>query len=290
MKQVALITNFKITEKAAVAFRAAEVLLLNKVTPAFPLYTKDIPEVEKEAERLGAVFLPNKQLYSETDMLIVIGGDGTVIDTVRQSASYKTPVLGINMGRLGYLTELEPSELSRITDIVAGNYRLENRSMLNIALYSGDKLTYSCNALNDAVITNGSVARIVDLQLSENGNLVGNYRSDGMIISTPTGSTAYSLSAGGPILDASVSAFVVTPICAHSFAARPMVFPDSAKLELKNNSAREPFLVLTADGKTNLRLGRNDVAVITKSELSASFIRVKKGKFYSDFARRLESI
>ncbi|MCQ2427368.1 MAG: NAD(+)/NADH kinase [Clostridia bacterium] len=290
MKKVAVITNFKIKDKADVAFAAAEKLVENGVTPLFLFYSFDNPGMKERAEKTGAAFLSNQKLYAESDMVIVVGGDGTIIDAVRNSVHYGIPVLGINMGRLGYLAELEVFELDKLSDIVAGRYRTEKRTMLKIELISGGRTVKTCTALNDAVVTNGSVARIVDLQLSENGNLVGNYRSDGMVISTPTGSTAYSLSAGGPILDAGVRAFVVTPICAHSFAARPMVFPDSAKLELKNTSTREPFLILTADGKTNLRLGRDDVAVITKAEQEALFVRVKPAKFYSDFARRLESI
>ena len=144
--------------------------------------------------------------------------------------------------------------------------------------------------MNDAVVTNGSVARIVDLQLSESGTVVGNYRSDGLIVATPTGSTAYSLSAGGPIADPRAPIFVVTPVCAHSFAARPMIFPDTSRLEIRNTSQREPYLVVSVDGKTNLRLGRNDIAVITRSEYRARFIRIKPSRFYPDLAKKLESV
>ena len=220
----------------------------------------------------------------------MVGGDGTILDAVRQAAVKEIPVLGINRGRLGYMAELELSELPLIAEISRGNYRIETRSMLHVELISDGRTVQTCIALNDAVVTNGSVARIVDLQLSESGTVVGNYRSDGLIVATPTGSTAYSLSAGGPIADPRAPIFVVTPVCAHSFAARPMIFPDTSRLEIRNTSQREPYLVVSVDGKTNLRLGRNDIAVITRSEYRARFIRIKPSRFYPDLAKKLESV
>ncbi|MBP5173825.1 MAG: NAD(+)/NADH kinase [Clostridia bacterium] len=290
MKRVALITNFRVPEKVETAFSAAGIFASCGVVPVFPLQSKDLIGDMPECVALGALFLPNQKLYSETDLIAVVGGDGSILDAVRQAAVCGIPVLGINRGRLGYMAELELSELSLIRDITAGAYVTENRAMLRVDLVSGGRTVNSCIALNDAVVTNGSVARIVDLQLSESGTVVGNYRSDGLIVATPTGSTAYSLSAGGPIVDPRAGVFVVTPVCAHSFAARPMIFPDTSKLEIRNTGVREPYLVLSVDGKTNLRLGRDDRAIITKSEYSARFVRVKPSRFYPDLAKKLESV
>ena len=135
--------------------------------------------------------------------------------------------------------------------------------------------------LNDAVITNGSIARIVDNELSENGVPVTSYRADGLIVATPTGSTAYSMSAGGPVADPRVACFCVTPICPHSLAARPLIFPDDASLEIKNVCQREKMLFLTVDGRTNCELYRGETVRITKSDLKTHLIRLKSCGFYN---------
>lgn len=288
MKRVALITNFRVPDKVETAFAAAKLFSENGMSLSFPIHAREL--VEGSAAGFEAEFLPYQKIYSESDLIAVVGGDGTILDAVRQAAVKEIPVLGINRGRLGYMAELELSELPLIAEISRGNYRIETRSMLHVELISDGRTVQTCIALNDAVVTNGSVARIVDLQLSESGTVVGNYRSDGLIVATPTGSTAYSLSAGGPIADPRAPIFVVTPVCAHSFAARPMIFPDTSRLEIRNTSQREPYLVVSVDGKTNLRLGRNDIAVITRSEYRARFIRIKPSRFYPDLAKKLESV
>jgi NAD+ kinase len=288
MKRVALITNFRVPDKVETAFAAAKLFSENGMSLSFPIHAREL--VEGSVAGFEAEFLPYQRIYSESDLIAVVGGDGTILDAVRQAAVKEIPVLGINRGRLGYMAELELSELPLIAEISRGNYRIETRSMLHVELISDGRTVQTCIALNDAVVTNGSVARIVDLQLSESGTVVGNYRSDGLIVATPTGSTAYSLSAGGPIADPRAPIFVVTPVCAHSFAARPMIFPDTSRLEIRNTSQREPYLVVSVDGKTNLRLGRNDIAVITRSEYRARFIRIKPSRFYPDLAKKLESV
>jgi NAD+ kinase len=134
--------------------------------------------------------------------------------------------------------------------------------------------------LNDAVITNGSVARIVDVELLENGTPVTTYRADGLIVATPTGSTAYSMSAGGAIVDPRVACLCVTPICPHSLAARPLIFPDDAVLEVRNTSNREKMLTITADGRINYEFYRGNVARITRSTMETQLIRLKEYSFY----------
>ena len=141
-------------------------------------------------------------------------------------------------------------------------------------------------ALNDAVISNGFVSRIIDLQLSEGGTFINTYRADGLIISTPTGSTAYSMSAGGPVADPRISCFCVTPVCPQMLSARPILFPDDATLEVKHVCRREKVLYLTLDGKINFELMKNDVVRITKSNLFASIIRVKQQSFYDKLRQK----
>ena len=153
--------------------------------------------------------------------------------------------------------------------------------MLHVELLNtnGDVRT-TAYGLNDAVITNGSIARIVDVELSENGVPVTTCRSDGLIVATPTGSTAYSMSAGGPVADPRVKCFCVTPICPHTLSNRPIIFPDTAVLEIKNICQREKMLFLTVDGRTNCELYRGEVVRITKSPLETRLVRVKEWGFY----------
>ena len=181
-------------------------------------------------------------------------------------------------------------EVRFLHDLHIADGRLTARELIDIkgvALIAVDIISergqkrFTAEALNDAVVANGSTARIVDLELSEGDKLVNTYRADGLVIATPTGSTAYSLSAGGPIIDPKLSCFCVTPICPHSLVARPLIFPDTATLEVKNTCVRERVLHLTVDGKATFDLFFGDVAVITKSSVKTKLLRIKNEDFYS---------
>jgi NAD+ kinase len=185
------------------------------------------------------------------------------------------------MGRVGYMTELEMNELDLLEKIFTEDFYLDERAMLRVDIRSSKgKSRFSAYALNEAVIANGSTARIIDLELSNNGRLVSEYRADGLVIATPTGSTAYSLSAGRPIVDPKLSCFCVTPICPHSLVARPLVFPDSAILEIKNICVREKILHLTVDGKATFDLFLGDTVVVTKASIKTKLLRIKDDDFY----------
>jgi NAD+ kinase len=174
------------------------------------------------------------------------------------------------------------TELDLLDKIFEGAYYLDERAMLRVEIRANNgNSKFTAYALNEAVVANGSTARIIDLQLSDNGRLVSEYRADGLVIATPTGSTAYSLSAGGPIIDPKLSCFCVTPICPHSLIARPLIFPDSAVLEVKNICVREKVLHLTVDGRATFDLFFGDTAIITKSALQAKLLRIKNDDFYS---------
>ena len=226
---------------------------------------------------------------ADVDYMIVLGGDGTILEAARRAAVRGTPILGINLGRLGYMAELEPSELDLLGKLFTGEYELEERSMLRVELYAGGELRSFCYALNDAVISNGSVSRMIELELSEGGSPVTTYRADGLIIATPTGSTAYSMSAGGALVDPRVPCVCVTPICPHSFIARPMIFSDDALLEVRNVCAREKMLYLTVDGRMNFELYRNQVVRVTKANIKTKLIRLKSYGFYRKLRQKMNS-
>ena len=286
MKHIAIITNYNISEKLSGAMAVADRIegCVDRIM---------IPQIYKERimrsrnHRSKFAYLSPERIYSEAELIIVLGGDGFMLEAARRGAPSGIPILGINMGRVGYMTELEMDELDLLARVFEGEYHIDERAMLRVEVITekGQRKA-KVFALNDAVIANGSTARIVDLELCDRGRLVNTYRADGLIVSTPTGSTAYSLSAGGPIIDPKLSCFCVTPICPHSMFARPLVFPDSAQLQVRNICVREKVLHLTVDGRANFDLFLGDTVVITKSDVRARLLRVKDEDFYSKIRMR----
>lgn len=289
MKKIALVTNFNIPEKANSALTAASYLSKLGCKIFVSQYSRERVTSMKRYKG-DMIFVSADKLYEESDIIIAFGGDGTIMDCARRASPHGIPVLGINLGHLGYMTELEMSELESLSKVVNGEFDIDERSMINVEVF-GSKGTkkMSSYALNDAVISNGSVARIIDLELREGGTVITTYRADGLIVSTPTGSTAYSMSAGGAIADPRVKCLCVTPICPHSLAARPLIFPDTATIEVKNICVREKTLHLTLDGKSNFELYRDDVVRITKSELKAKLIRMKERSFYDRLRQKMKN-
>lgn len=286
MLQVALITNYNISYKLASAITVADKLHefdCNILVPED--YRERIENSQKQ--HVAWEYVDLESIYKLSDMIIVLGGDGTIMESARRSAQRGTPILGINLGRVGYLSELEIDELHLLESVMNGKYFLDKRTMLNAAVIdrNGNERASSF-ALNDAVISNGSIARMVDLQLYEGGTLINTYHADGLIIATPTGSTAYSMSAGGPVADPRISCFCATPICPHLSSSRPILFPDDSVIEVKNVCKREKMLYLTLDGRVSFELMKNDVVRITKSDLTASIIRVKKRSFYDKLRQK----
>jgi NAD+ kinase len=286
MLKIGLITNFNITEKANAAVQVANRLLREDAEILIAAFNRE-KLMRMHKSRNEFQYLPLESVYTESDILIVLGGDGTILEAARRAAQRGTPILGINLGRLGYMAELEMSELDNLSCLFTGNYKIEKRSMLRVELLSGGELKSFCYALNDAVISNGSVSRMIDLELSEGGVPVTTYRADGLIIATPTGSTAYSMSAGGAIVDPRVPCFCATPICPHSFIARPIIFSDESVLEVRNVCVREKMLYLTVDGRMNFELYRNQVVRITKSNLQTGLIRLKPCGFYRKLRQKM---
>lgn len=289
MKKFALITNFNIYDKAVVAMKVAEELLANGAEVLIPSVNKDrIFRMHKN--RREYVYLPLEEAYRAADCIVVLGGDGSILDAARLAAPLSKPLLGINMGHLGYMAEMEVGEISQISKVINGEYEIDERAMLSVrVLTQTGGMRAESFALNDAVLSNGSVARIVDLELYEGGELVSTYRADGMILATPTGSTAYSMSAGGPITDPHLPCMLLTPICPHSLTVRPLLFRDDAKLEIKNVCQREKMLYLTVDGRINFEIYRGDMIQVTRSPMKTRLIRIQKGGFYNRLQKKMNA-
>lgn len=289
MKKFAIVTNFNIYDKAQAAMQVSERLLELGGEVLISSVNKDrIFRMHKN--RREYAYLPPEEIYAAADCVIVLGGDGSILDAARKAAPLDKPLLGINMGHLGYMAELEIGDLSELEKLICDEFEIDERLMLSVGVFtqSGGQRATSY-ALNDAVISNGSVARIVDLELYEGGELVSGYRADGMIVATPTGSTAYSMSAGGPITDPHLNCLLVTPVCPHSLTARPLMFRDDAVLEIKNVCQREKMLYLTVDGRNNFEIYRGDTVRITRSNMITRLIRLHGGGFYNRLQQKLNA-
>lgn len=284
---VAIYVNFNIPEKGNAALQVADFLSEHGVTVAFHILNRD-KIFRLHRHKSNFVYLNTEELYSTSDMVAVFGGDGTILEAARYAAPQNIPLLGFNFGRVGYMAELEISEIEALSEIINGNYTLDERSMLSVeVMNSAKKVRKTTFALNDAVLTNGSLARLVDLELYEGGTLLTKYRADGLILSTPTGSTAYSMSAGGSIIDPHLSTICVTPICPYSLISRPILFTDTSVLEVRNLSRREKMIYLTIDGKINIELYYDDVVRITRSDMKTRLVRVKNSSFYTNLRAKL---
>ena len=286
IEKAALITNFNIFDKAKQALEVAKKLNSLGCEVVTSIYNKD--KIERHDKETKITYVQNDKIYRSCDVAVVLGGDGTILESARRAAPLELPIIGINLGRLGYMAELEVGEIDQLERVISGDYEIEERSMLSVEIITGDGRVRSSNyALNDAVLSNGSISRIVDLELSEGGVLISSYRSDGIIIATPTGSTAYSMSAGGAVVDPRLSCICVTPICPHSLSARPLIFPDSATIAIKNVCQREKMLYLTVDGRANFELFRGESVQITRSPLTTRFIRLNKSGFYIKLRQKM---
>ncbi len=222
----------------------------------------------------------NDILYSSCDMVLTIGGDGTMIHAARRAAPYGKPLLGINTGRLGFAAELEPNELDMLSRLQNGDYTIEKRMMLRITHLAANSTT-ELFAINDAVISRGSLRLVdIDVTLASDQRSICHYRADGLIISTPTGSSAYSLAAGGPVVEPTMKCMVMTPICSHALFARPVVFSHHSEISLRAYTDDNTEVFLSVDGAVTIRLGRSDIVNITSSDIYAELIKLKDKTFY----------
>ena len=231
--------------------------------------------------------LPEEELYSVADVIITIGGDGTIIRYSKRAAMDNKPVLGINAGRMGYLANIEQNELSLISKLKSGEYQIEKRMMLNVRVVENGNVINEINGLNDAVVTSGFISRIIDISVGV-GNDYISYRADGLIISTPTGSTAYSMSAGGPIIDPSTESFCITPICSHSLSAKPILLGADNEIKLKAYSKKRADIFLTVDGRKVASIKPYTEVYISRAEQSAKLIRLNNRSFYKTLSYKFK--
>ncbi len=240
---------------------------------------------EKFIENIPVILCSNEELYKISDIILALGGDGTLIKAARNCAIYNKPVMGINLGNLGFLSEMEKDELSTLNKLLLGDYTIDERMMINCAItdISGNKLNYNC--LNDVIISRGSYPRMIDINLKIGSENVENYTADGLIIATSTGSTAYSLSAGGPIVEPGVDVIIATPICPHSLKNKSILFSSDRELEITVNEKYNKKVFVSPDGQESIEIKGS--IFIKKSDYKTKLIRINNKSFYSILNNKL---
>ncbi len=249
-------------------------------------------EVFFDRETAGAIGLESKQSRLEiipmVDLLIVLGGDGTLLSVARLIAGRPVPVMGVNMGNLGFLTEITRDEMIPVLKrILDGDFETEERMLLDIKVLRESEKIAEHKVLNDIVVNKGALARIVDLDVKVNNQFVTSYRSDGLIISTPTGSTAYSLAAGGPIVYPTLNALILAPICPFNLNNRPIIIPDDVSIEVQLATEHEDVHI-TLDGQVGLEMRYKDVIEIKRSKDSVKLIKAPDKNHYEVLRKKLK--
>jgi len=231
---------------------------------------------------------PRAELPRIVDLLIVLGGDGTLLAAARLDNERGVPILPVNLGGLGFLTSVTLAELYPILEqTLAGKNRTSERVMLDVRVLRGDAQLERHHALNDAVLNKAALARMIDLTLTVNGEFVSDFRADGLIISTPTGSTAYSLAAGGPIMYPRVEAFLITPICPHMLTNRPLVVPETSHIEVRFVGPGEP-VTLTLDGQVGIAFHPGDRVEIVRAKQRLRLVRAPERTYYQILRDKLK--
>ena len=236
--------------------RAAQILL----THGAQVLMQD--GLQAECMTMGVVYLSQKECLERTDVILTIGGDGTILHEANLSLEYRKPILGINLGRCGFLATCEVDEMeAKLSAVARGEYFLDNRMLLYVRVLGDD--SWEGHALNDVVMTKGRLQQAVDFSIYCDDILVEHYRGDGVIVATPTGSTAYSFSAGGPVLDAAADVVVLTPVCAHNAQVAPLVFAAGRRLELVADAENRDTCYACADSTAQCDLQPGDVLTVT---------------------------
>ena len=273
--------NFKTVREAAAVLREAGM----DVRICLPF------EIDKNYD------LPRDLRFSRLDkelpgasVVICFGGDGTILHMAKAATKHGIPILGVNIGTMGFMAELESSELHLLARLAKDDYTIDKRMMLDVTVHRDRDIIFHDICLNDAAITKGAVARIVHLNVKCDGVQAVECGGDGIIVSTPTGSTAYSLSAGGPIVEPDANSILVTPICAHDVASRSMVVSEKREItvQLSQNARRNAFI--SVDGGKALRMNIGDVATIRKSPLVTKLVRLKNRSFYDVINMKFKNV
>lgn len=248
-------------------------------------------QISKLLTDCGAEIIVDKvhdELFKECDVAITVGGDGTIIHSAKHAAKYSKPMIGVNVGRLGFAAEVEPDNISDLKRILDNDYKIQNRMLLDISVKHINGETENYLAVNDATLSRGQLSRIIDIFVSLDNSPISTYMADGILFSTPTGSTAYSLSAGGPVIYPEMNCILLTPICPHSLISRSVVFDGNAVLTAKVKVNDNSPALLSIDGERNINIRPDDLITIKKSDKSLKLITLYDRNFYQRLNEKLK--
>ncbi|MBQ2847512.1 MAG: NAD(+)/NADH kinase [Clostridia bacterium] len=277
--KIALMPNLTRSEAFGVTGRICESLKKLGAEYCF------LPENKNDFEFTGAKFLPEEEAIGGCDAVIAIGGDGSIIHAAKLAAVRQKPILGVNAGRLAFMAGLEDNELHLLSRLIDEDYTLDKRLMLKTGIVCGGE-TVNCDyCVNDTLITNKEKQRMTAINVALDGNIFNSYLCDGVLISTPTGSTAYSLSAGGPIVDPELESILLTPLCPHSLVDRSLVFRPDAVITVESDE--ESPLCISNDGTEPVNIEPGRKAIISRAEFTANFIRIKSDNFIDILYKKL---
>src|SRR5450631_1557213 len=248
-----------------------------------------LPEAQLTLQLGYPKALTEAEIRNQAELVVVLGGDGTLISVPRLFSGRDVPILGVNLGSLGFLTEITVEELyTRLEKCLEGNPRVSERMMLEVTLHREGQEIEKCHVLNDMVINKGALARIVDLETKVNRHFLTTYKADGLIVSTPTGSTGYSLSAGGPIIHPQMSCIVITPICPHTLTNRPIVITDDSLICITVTSSFDEKVYLTLDGQVGCELQEGDSVKVHKASTTTALVVSRKRDYFEVIRTKLK--
>ena len=231
---------------------------------------------------------PHDELFMQCDAAVTVGGDGTIIHSAKHAAKYSKPMIGVNVGRLGFAAEVEPDNIADLKRILDNDFEIQRRMLLSVAVKRKSGGTESFIAVNDAALARGQLSRIIDISVSLDSSPISTYRADGVLFSTPTGSTAYSLSAGGPVIYPEMNCILLTPVCPHSLISRSVVFDGKAVLTAKLKVNDDSAAVLSIDGEQNIKISPDDLIIIKKADEPLKLITLYKRNFYQHLNEKLK--
>jgi NAD+ kinase len=284
MKGIGIVANWK-KKKDVVAMVARIVAFCQKEKIKFYLAESD------EAEPLeGVEFLSLDKFVGNIDIVIVLGGDGTILRVSRQFSGTNLPILGVNLGQMGFLAEVEPPNLEAALQLVQkGKYKVRHRLMISARVFRDERTVAEYTALNDIVISKGPFSRIINLDTYVNDKQLENYPADGVIVATPTGSTGYSLSAGGPIVNPALDVMIITPICPHLLHHRSVIVASNERISIRTGT-RQAEVILTVDGQVGFQLQDDDVVQVTRAPLTTPLVQLEGSDFYTLLHRKLAKV
>lgn len=281
--KIAVIVNLG-KEKAVLC--AKDILSLFKENNVEPLMPSDYSGFFEDYD--VTYYDKIKDIFFECDMAVTVGGDGTIIHAAKYAARADKPLIGVNVGRLGFVAGIEPENIQELTRLLDGDYGIQRRMLIDVTVEheNGDSETYI--AVNDVNVARGQLSRIIDISVYQNNSEVSTYRADGLLFSTPTGSTAYALSAGGPVIYPEMDCILMTPVCPHSLISRPVLFDGNSTLTVTVKSPDNASVLLTVDGEKNIKLCETDVVTINKAENDLKLLTLNEQNFYQLLNEKLK--